>query len=306
MAHEAYGRWAQSQKYKGIFFPADYLLAGTKKTRDTNWMDRTTAQLTKKGLKWSQLDSTASAKRAFPILSGDLASPKFTGYHHGSAGWVDASKAISQLRDECLELGVSMLFGLAGTVVGLETASGEIRGLQTASGNLVEGDTFVMSAGAWTSNLVQMYNSTLSTAQVVAYMKLTDSEMLKYKDLPIYMNFSTGWFNLPPHQDTQMLKMAVHGWGYTRALTNEEKEAGDTKASSSPPLGRRPERPNFVPSDGEERLRQGLREMLPELANRPFERVIMCWYTDSPSRDFIMDYHPDYENLFIAGAGSGQ
>ncbi|EQB54203.1 FAD dependent oxidoreductase [Colletotrichum gloeosporioides Cg-14] len=52
-------------------------------------------------------------------------------------------------------------------------------------------------------------------------------------------------------------------------------------------------------------MRAGLREIVPELADRPFSKVAMCWYTDTPTGDFIMDNHPDYTNLFIGGAGCG-
>lgn len=150
-----------------------------------------------------------------------------------------------------------------------------------------------------------MYNSTLSTAQVLGYIRLTSAEMEKYKNLPIYSNFSTGWFNFPPHEDTQTLKMAIHGWGYTRAPTAEDLVTNQANIST-PPLIPPRERRNFVPADGEARLREGLREILPELGDRPFEKLAMCWYTDTPSGNFVMDWHPDYSNLFIGGAGSGQ
>lgn len=180
-----------------------------------------------------------------------------------------------------------------------------IKAASTLDDSRVEGDHFILSTGAWTSGLVPMYNSTLSTAQVLGYVRLTPDEKKKYKDLPIYANFSTGWFNFPPHEDSNMLKMAIHGWGYTRTPDQEDLTAIPSNVSSPPLLPPR-ERRNFVPADGETRLRQGLREILPELADRPFEKLSLCWYTDTPSGDFIMDYHPDYANLFIGGAGSGQ
>lgn len=102
-----------------------------------------------------------------------------------------------------------------------------------------------------------------------------------------------------------MLKMAVHGWGYTRTPSREES-AGDRSYIPSSPLIPPRERANFAPSDEEQRLRQGLVEMLPELGDRPFERLALCCYTDTPSGDFIMDYHLDYRNLFVGGADSGQ
>lgn len=191
-------------------------------------------------------------------------------------------------------------------MVGFDADStGRIKAVQTLSGTRVEGDQFVLAGGAWSSSLVPTYNSTLSTAQVIAYMSLTGEQMEKYKHLPIYINSSQGWFNFPPHPDTKQLKMAVHSWGYTRAPSKEEAATIRSNVSVSP-LRPFSARPNFAPADGEAWLRDGLREVLPELADRPFERVALCWHTDTPTGDFIMDYHPDYRNFFVAGGGSGQ
>jgi sarcosine oxidase/L-pipecolate oxidase len=161
------------------------------------------------------------------------------------------------------------------------SSSGEIKAVHTATGSKIEGEHFVLAAGAWSSGLASMYNSTLSTAQVIAYLPLTEAEMEKYASLPIYANFSTGWFNFPPHEDTRMLKFAVHGWGYTRKPGPREPNAGKSNISL-PPLRAAKARPNFAPPDGENRLRQGLREILPELAERKFDRMAVCWYTDTP------------------------
>ncbi|KAL4862740.1 hypothetical protein BDV12DRAFT_178440 [Aspergillus spectabilis] len=304
IAHKAYLEWRHSPKYKGIFHPASYILTGAGNPYGEAWIAKTTKALTNQQMPWGKLEDAAAAKRRYPVLSGKLATPAFSGYYNEDAGWADANKAVSQLRDDCLALGVSFICGRAGTVVGFDTdLDRTVIAAKTLAGSVVQGDHFIVTAGAWSSGLVPMYNSTLATAQVVGYLRLTEAEVHKFKNLPIYANFSTGWFNFPPHE-TGLLKMAVHGWGYTRAPSQEES-TGDKSNISSPPLIAPRERANFVPADGEKRLREGLIEILPELGDRPFERLALCWYTDTPSGDFIMDFHPDYRNVFVGGAGSG-
>ncbi|KAF9892249.1 hypothetical protein FE257_002026 [Aspergillus nanangensis] len=307
IAHEAYLKWQQSAKYKGIFYSAPYILTGNTSEHGQSWIKKTTAALTQRNLPWQKIDDAAEAKKKYPVLSGALAGgSNFFGYDNQQAGWADASKAVSQLRDDCIELGVSFISGRAGTVVALDTdPNKKITAVRTLAGTSVEGDHFILTAGAWSAGLVPMYHSTLATAQAVGYVRLSESEMQKYADLPIYANFSTGWFNFPPHEESKMLKMAVHGWGYTRTPNREEQRAMGKHADSSPPMIPPRERRNFAPVEAEQRLRQGLCEILPELGDRPFDRVALCWYTDTPTGDFIMDFHPDYANLFIGGAGSG-
>lgn len=61
-----------------------------------------------------------------------------------------------------------------------------------------------------------------------------------------------------------------------------------------------------MPEDAQEGLRDGLRDLVPEFAERPWSRLRLCWYSDTPEGDFIVDKHPQIPGLFIATGGSGQ
>lgn len=193
IARKAYMEWRQSPRYKGIFYPVPYILTGAGNPYGESWIAKTKKAPTNRELPWTKLEDAAAAKRKYPVLSGKLATPKFSVYYSEDAGWADASKTVSQLRDDCLELDISFVCGRTGTVSGVETDPGcTIRGVKTLSGSMIQGDHFIVTAGAWVTGLVPMYNSTLVTAQVVGYILVTECEMQKYKDLPIYSNFSTG------------------------------------------------------------------------------------------------------------------
>ena len=232
------------------------------------------------------------------MFTGHLIQPDLYGYCNRSAGWADATKGVVHYRNLCIDKGVSFISGARGTVTGFDKdVQGKIVAVQTASGHRWEGEHFILAAGAWSNRLMPMHNSTLATGQVLGYIKLTLEEMQRLKDMPIYINSETGWFVFPPHEETGFLKCAVHGWGYTRTETQEP---------SSPPTTPHGERVNFAPADGVQRLINGLREIFPDIAERGFDRTAVCWYNDTPTGDFIMDYHPDHSNLFVATGGSGQ
>ena len=306
IAKEAYDRWSSAPEYKGIFYPSPFtLVAGKQNTYGCAWVDKCISHLDELGLEYERLADADVIKDLFPTLSGDLIHPDLYGYCNRNAGWADAAKGIALFRDLCIERGVSFISGAQGTVTGFEKdeKTGRIVAVRTQSGDRVQGKDFILAAGAWSSTLVPMYNSTLATGQVLAFLKLSPEESQRLKDLPIYINFDSGWFCFPPHEESGYLKLAVHGWGYTRS----EPQAGSaSRPLSAPPVAPRSARRNFAPKDGVARLRAGLREVLPELADRAFDRTAVCWYTDTPTGDFIVDFHPDHPNLFLATGGSGQ
>ncbi|KAK8140404.1 FAD dependent oxidoreductase [Apiospora sp. TS-2023a] len=51
--------------------------------------------------------------------------------------------------------------------------------------------------------------------------------------------------------------------------------------------------------------REALEELIPWLATRPFDRTRICWYSDTTEGNFIIDYHPSLDGLFVATGGSG-
>lgn len=302
LAKEAYDEWMTSPHYTEIFKQTPFVLASSNAS-GRSYIANCSSSLDALGLAWSECRSADDVKARFPELSGSLA-PNFYGYYNCDAGWADAERAVANFRDRCIDSGVSFLSDARGTVTGFDTeASGKITSVSTESGVNVTGDLFVLAAGAWSSRLVSMHQSILATGQVLVLMKLSSEEMERYRNMPIYMNFSSGWFSFPPHDRSGYLKFAVHGRGYTRSHHNNGRKS---VMLSSPPSRPKHARENFAPSDGVDRLRAGLKEVLPELASRPFDRVAVCWYTDTPTGDFIVDYHPDHANLLVATGGSGQ
>ncbi|KAF2820160.1 FAD-dependent oxidoreductase [Ophiobolus disseminans] len=298
IAKEAYDTWSTSPLSRDVFFKSPFAFLANK-DYGKQYINRCTARLDELGLPWEELADTEATKAAFPLLYSTLPKMKLSGYCNRNAGWADAQKAITVVRDQCTEHGVSFLSGSRGTVTGFASSKdGSIIAAKTVSGHDVSGDHFILAAGAWSSKLVSMHNSTIATGQVLGYIKLTPSEVSDLKDLPIYINFDSGWFCFPPHEETGLLKVAVHGWGYTRT---DNKQGG----LSAPPTAPRHCRANFVPEDGVARLRAGLKEILPALEDREFERTAICWYHDTPSGDFILDHHPEHPNLFLATGGSG-
>jgi sarcosine oxidase len=54
-----------------------------------------------------------------------------------------------------------------------------------------------------------------------------------------------------------------------------------------------------------EPLRKALRPVLPALADAPIRESSVCIFTNTPDRDFIVDFHPDYPQVLVSSACSG-
>ncbi|KAJ5084919.1 hypothetical protein NUU61_009498 [Penicillium alfredii] len=291
IAKEAYDLW-KTPEYQDAFHstPCQWVCQDSTpeqpvQPRAVEYIAKTKRILTDMGQDMVAVRSTREAKQHFPRLMGKMADRGFGGFYN------------TQLMSRCASVGLSLVTGPSGQVEEFEKAiDGTITAVCTKSGNKIQGDRFIVATGAWTASLVPARNSMLAAAQVVGYLQLTPEEVAQLKDLPIYFNFSTGFFCFPAHESTGYLKVAIHGFGYT-----------STSPSSvfAPPSSAVATRANFVPADGVQRLVAGLKDFLPHFAPRGFERVGLCWYNDTPTGDFIMDYQPEPKNLFIATGGSG-
>src|SRR4029434_2292133 len=52
-------------------------------------------------------------------------------------------------------------------------------------------------------------------------------------------------------------------------------------------------------------VREFIKRRFPALANRPLVESRVCQYENSSNGDFLIDRHPQWENVVLVGAGSG-
>jgi glycine/D-amino acid oxidase-like deaminating enzyme len=61
----------------------------------------------------------------------------------------------------------------------------------------------------------------------------------------------------------------------------------------------------LVASESVERVRAFLARRFPALAAAPLVEARVCQYENTSNGDFLIDRHPDHDNVWIAGGGSG-
>jgi len=251
------------------------------------------------------------------------------GYVNWRSGWVDAEAAVVATRRRIQELaathkgGVEWIHGSASQLLFSSSPSPStertITGVQLSTNAPLPADLTILATGAYTPLLLPLSLSTrvIATGQAIAYLQLTPAETARLADIPVLLNESTGMFVIPPTA-TGVLKVARHGFGWRNnvrvsaadcecpsgsgeAHAGEEHSSDDDVTISVPA-----DDYTTLPPEATHALRGALASMIPWLADRPFSGTRLCWYADTPTGDFLIDFHPSFgKSLLVATGGSG-
>ncbi|KAI1263192.1 DAO-domain-containing protein [Xylariaceae sp. FL1019] len=240
-------------------------------------------------------------------------------YLNTGAGWADAEASMQWLYNRVLE--TKRVKFINGTVTQFETTPESdkpqrISGVKLSDDRIFAADLVILATGAWTPTLLDLEGRAIATGQCLAYLELTEDEQEKLKDMPVCLNLTDGCFVIPPRN--RILKIARHSYGYinpSAPSTTPLESSSDSPSKKinipqtpiSQPLTHLTHPKLQIPQEGTTDLRRALQRFIPwsDLQTRPFTHTKLCWYTDTPTGDWIVDYHPTYSNLFICTGGSG-
>jgi sarcosine oxidase/L-pipecolate oxidase len=225
-------------------------------------------------------------------------------YYNKTGGWADAESAIRQLAMECSLAGVSFVTGSRGRAVSLRYSGHKVTGVNVAEGEPIAAAQVILSTGAWSNRLLPISHASSGSGQPVGFVRLTPEEAEKLADMPVIINLSTGVFIFPPTPKTNVLKIARHGYGWATEIEVTDP-LGQSRTVSTPKYENNAAA-NYLPEDAQQALREGLQQLVPEIGDHEWLRTRLCWYSDTPEGDFIVDHHPVEEGLFLATGGSGQ
>ncbi|KAE8379862.1 FAD dependent oxidoreductase [Aspergillus bertholletiae] len=238
-------------------------------------------------------------KELYPDLRADLS--RFRAYHNSDGGWADAEGSIRHLSHRCSRAGVSFVTGPRGTVLSLQRQGSRVVGLNVASGDFIPANQVILSTGAWSNLLLDVSHTASASGQPVGFIQLSPEEGRSIAKIPVMINLSSGIFCFPPTSGTNILKVARHSYGFATSIRSE----ATNRVVSSPKLDSNNADKSFLPEEADKALRDGLRKLIPRFADRPWLNRRLCWYTDTPEGDFVVDYHPKMDGLFVALGGAG-
>jgi len=243
--------------------------------KDDDYCEATLKTLRAVGARCERLDQAQLTER-FPPFNFDGVS---WGIIEPDAGVLMARRAVQAVAMKARANGVDYLEeAIASPVVD--------RNLRTVSGKAIDARQFVFACGPWLPKLFPDLLGELIhvTRQEVFFFGVPPGDdRFRPPRLPTWIDFNDLVYGLP-NLDSRGCKIAIDAHG-----------------------------PEFDPDRGERivsrELTQAVREYIarrvPLLANAPVTETRVCQYENTSNGDFLIDRHPDLENVWFAGGGSG-
>ncbi|RAO64978.1 uncharacterized protein BHQ10_000990 [Talaromyces amestolkiae] len=296
MAKEAYQGW--QKEYSDFFYQSGFVMLA--KDASNVYVNKSMENVRSQGGQVDVFHNANDVKKLYAGITSDFSGLYAT--HNASGGWADAEKSIQRLASECSLAGVSFITGPQGTVHSLRQEGSRIVGVNTVNGGTILASQVILCTGAWSNRLLNLTHTASASGQPVGFIKLTPDEARELENTPVMINMTTGVFCFPPTPGTNILKLARHGHGYATEAVSETTG----RVISSPRREGSNAKSGYLPDDADEALRDGLRQFFPKLEGRAWMRRRLCWYTDTPTGDFIIDHHSALDGLFVATGGAGQ
>jgi sarcosine oxidase/L-pipecolate oxidase len=228
----------------------------------------------------------------------DGAMPGWKGYFNRYDGYVHSANALRGIHQAACKNGVKFRLGEHAGAVQEIVYEGKGRdrkstGVMTKDEEFHAASLVIVAVGAAATQVVPEIGSNISAKSwSVAHVRLTDDETSALRGIPVTYARDLGFF-FEPDPKTNLLKLCPMGGGYIN--TNPS-----TGISQPPPLA---QSRGFVPHVDELKMRELLRQTLPNLADRPLVEKSLCWFADTNDSDFIIDYVPKTSSSVILLSG---
>jgi len=237
----------------------------------------------------------------------------YHGYFNPEGGWAEATRAVATLLSHVKELGGRVIASQEVASL-MKDGHGRTTGVKCKDGACFEGDRVILTVGPWTASTfpeLHLDSKCLATGQTVGMIQLSAEEKERHKSTPVFLDFDTGFYTLPPTEDG-IVKLGMHMAGHTHMISTPQID-GDIgcnlarKISTPRTITSHPHSGDGlrVPRPALQALRMQLRKVYPELGEKPWSATRLCWYTDAPDGDWVIGPFPGDPTLILATSGSG-
>ncbi len=291
-AVEAIRRWSEwDEQGQELLLPRVFFRTGDLIMRPEMqpYLEDTSAQWDELGVPYEALGADEIRYRwpwihtAGTTVNGETTGLVTTALYEPGAGVVRARRAIESVAKRFELEGGEIRVGRAS--LGDQTG-GRLDGVTLEPEGNVSAGTFVYAVGPWFPKVFPelMGNRIRIPMGHVFYFAVPAGDTrFMYPNMPSYgVPGCTGWPALGP--DHRGFRVRTGG------------RAGDDPDTSD----------RWIPAEHHQRPREILGQYFPALAGQPISETRACHYESSISRNFIIDRHPEMDNVWLAGGGSAE
>jgi sarcosine oxidase len=166
--------------------------------------------------------------------------------------------------------------------------SGNLAEIHTMDGQSISAGQFVFACGPWLPKIFPdvLGNRIFPSRQEVFFLGTpAGNDNFRPPKMPVWLHHQ--------HPDIPYSLPDIEGRGYKIAFDRHGAEIDPDTAE------------RVVGADSIARLREFLAKHIPALKNAPILDTRVCQYENTWNGDFLVDRHPDFENVWLVGGGSG-
>lgn len=229
-----------------------------------------------------EIFSRAELTTRYPQMC--ITDPQAFGILETGSGALLARRAVAAVVGDALNQGLEY----ATEAVRRPSGARRVSALQTDSGNAIPARTFVFACGPWLPKLFpELLDHRIypTRQEVFFFAPPAGDDRFAPPQLPVWIDFTDprGPYGFPD----------LEGRGFKLALDRHgpafDPDTGD----------RRPDPETLAEA------RRFLAERFPALRGAPLTESRVCQYENTSSGDFLIDRHPEFENVWLVGGGSG-
>jgi glycine/D-amino acid oxidase-like deaminating enzyme len=198
------------------------------------------------------------------------------------SGALMARRAVQAVVDVSVKAGVDFLPAAAVKPSG----SGTLAAVKTTSGDEVRAGAFVFACGPWLGKLFpELLGSRIfpSRQEVFFFGVPPGNDSFASPAMPVWIFLADEVYGFPD-LESRGFKIALDAHG--------ERVDPDTQS-------------RVVSAESVAAIRKYVARRFPALKDAPVVETRVCQYENTSNGDFLIDRHPDFSNVWLAGGGSG-
>jgi glycine/D-amino acid oxidase-like deaminating enzyme len=204
------------------------------------------------------------------------------GFFEPESGVLMARRAVQAVVAQAQKIGVSYISEAALAPSG----GGRLSAVKTASGQTLSANTFVFACGPW---LPKIFPNLLgdrifpSRQEVFFFGVPAGNAQFSMPTMPTWIDSKDEFYGMPD-LESRGFKVADDHHG---------------------PIVDPDTQPRMASVQAIAAARSFISERFPALKNAPIVESRVCQYENTSNGDFLIDRHPDFDNVWLAGGGSG-